>query len=75
VIDVEGDLLTVDRFVVVTSEGERLVLVPAPSVRFHDGAPLSHLTEHLRSGQAIEVRYRRLDDGTLSALRIDDLSG
>jgi len=75
VIDVQGDLIEVDRFTVLTPDGDRLEMVPAPDVRFHDGAPLSHLSEHLRSGDPIEVVYRELDDGTLAAMRVEDVSG
>jgi hypothetical protein len=73
VVDVEGDLVDVERFTMVTEDGERLELEPAPDVRFHDGAPLSHLTEHLRNGSPIDVTYRVLDDGTLAALRVEDV--
>jgi hypothetical protein len=74
VIDVQGDLIVIDQFTVLTPDGDRLELVPAPDVRFHDGAPLSHLSEHLRSGDPIEVVYRELDDGTLTAMRVEDVS-
>ena len=73
VVDVQGDLVDVDRFTVVTTDGDRMDFVPAPDVRFHDGAPLSHLTEHLRNGEPIEVTYRTLDDGTLAAMRVEDV--
>ena len=69
-----GDVTSVERFVVLTPDGERFEFEPAPDVRFHDGAPLSHLTEHLRNSDPVEVRYRELDDGTLAALRVEDVA-
>jgi hypothetical protein len=71
---VGGDVTSIERFVLLTADGERLELEPAPDVRFHDGAPLSHLTEHLRNSDPIEVRYRQLEDGTLAVVRVEDVS-
>ncbi len=39
------------------------------------GLLLSHLGEHLRSGEKVEVVYRELDDGTLTALSVEDVGG
>ena len=75
VIDVQGDLLDIERFTVLTPDGDRVELNPAPDVRFHDGAPLSHLNEHLRNGDPVEVTYRELDDGTKAAVGVEDVSG
>ena len=71
VIDVQGDLSTVDAFVLLTADGERLTFVPAPEATFHGGAPLSHLGDHVRSGAPIAVTYRD-QDGTLVAIEVDD---
>ena len=72
VIDVAGDLSSVESFVLLTPDGDRLVLAPAEGIRFHGGAPIAHLAEHLRSGDAVEVVYVELDDGTLEAVEITD---
>ena len=71
VVDVQGDLSTVDAFVLVTAEGDRLTFVPAREATFHGGAPLTHLDDHLRSGAPIAVTYRD-QDGTLVATEVDD---
>ena len=73
VVDVQGDLTQVDRFTVLDSTGDLVTFVPAPDVRFHDGAPLSHLSEHLRNGEPIAVTYRELADGSLAAMRVEDV--
>ncbi len=73
VIELDGDLNRITAFVLVNADGERFTFEPAPDVRFHDGAPLSHLADHLRAGTRIEVTYRQLEDGTLAALRVEDV--
>jgi hypothetical protein len=72
VVEVNGDLSAVADFTIVTSDSGRLRLVPAPDLRFADGTPLSHLGEHVRSGDPVAVTYEELADGTLSATRVDD---
>jgi hypothetical protein len=72
VIEVDGDLTEVTSFVVVTEEGERLAFTPAPDLAFHDGAPLAHLMEHVRTGQPIRIRYTIAEDGDLVARALDD---
>jgi hypothetical protein len=72
VVEVNGDLSAVADFTIVTSESGRLRLVPALDLRFADGTPLSHLGEHIRSGDPVAVTYEELADGTLSATRVDD---
>ena len=73
VADVTGDLTRVERFTVVDASGARFEFVPAQGLtRFEHGAPLSHLVEHRRTGQIVEVVYTEADDGTLVAERVDD---
>jgi hypothetical protein len=72
VVGVDGDLTTVNSFQVRTTEGDLLVFVPAPGIRFHDAAPLSHLTDHLVSGEIVEIVYETLNDGTLVATKVGD---
>jgi hypothetical protein len=75
VVGVDGDLTAVTSFQVRTTSGELLEFVPAPGIRFHDSAPLAHLTDHLVSGELIAVEYETLDDGTLVATRVEDREG
>ncbi|MGI8823653.1 MAG: hypothetical protein ACR2JP_10195 [Acidimicrobiia bacterium] len=72
VIDVTGDITTVDRFLLQSTEGDRLEFVVAPGVVFGDGAPIGHVSEHLQTGLPVEIVYEVLDDGTLVVRSIDD---
>ncbi len=72
VIDVVGDLTNVESFVLRLPDGTDHTFHPAAGVLFHGTANLSHLRDHLRSGEPVEVRYEELDDGTWSALAVDD---
>jgi len=75
VVEVEGDLTTVSRFVLVLPDGTRPEFVPSPGILFHDRAPISHLQDHLRSGAPVEVVFETLDDGTLVAIEVFDPTG
>lgn len=75
VIDVTGDLTTVDAFIVRLPDGTNQVFEPAPGLRFDGTAPVSHLRDHLRSAAPITIRYEVLDDGTRIALEVSDDSG
>ncbi len=70
VVEIDGDLETVRSFVLRTGDGEELTFVPDASADF-DGAPLSHLRDHLRSGEEVRVDYEERE-GTRIALRISD---
>jgi hypothetical protein len=75
VVDVDGDLTGVEAFVVVTTGGERLRFVPDEDLtRFEHGAPLAHLTEHLRTGDPVRVTFVT-EGATLVALEIEDAGG
>lgn len=72
VVSVDGGLDGVTGFEVVTAAGDRLEFVPgAGMTRFDDGAPLSHLHEHLQTGAAVRVTYRD-EAGTLVAVAVGD---
>jgi hypothetical protein len=75
VVDVTGDITSVERFALQTVDGERLELTVAPGVVFADGAPIGHLSEHLQTGAPVELRYEVLDDGSLVVVEIDDAPG
>ncbi len=72
VIEVEGDLTEVTGFLLRLPDGSDLRLRPAAGILFHDDAPLSHLRDHLRSGEPVEVEYEVLENGTAVAYRIGD---
>ena len=73
-VEVEGDLVDVRSFVLVREDGERLTFVPRDGLRFNDGAPLSHLREHLALGDRVVVDYDERD-GSLVATALRDAPG
>jgi len=68
VIAVDGDLTEVRSFEVL-SEGDRFVFEPSPEGDY--AFPLSHLRDHLRSGEPVAVEYERVE-GILKATRVND---
>lgn len=70
VVEVDGTISNVRSFVLRTTEGEELTFVPAAGIDFND-APLSHLRDHLRSGEPVRVDYEERD-GALIAERVTD---
>lgn len=75
VIDVQGDLTTVDTFTLRLSDGTDQVVEPAPGVLFHGDTAMGHIRDHLRSGGPVFIRYEVLDDGTWVALEVTDATG
>jgi hypothetical protein len=75
VIEVDGTLEEVRSFTIVTGDGDRMTFRPGPGVdRFEHGAPLPHLTEHLRTGEPIRVTYEPGESHPV-ALIVEDASG
>ena len=72
VIDVQGDITTVDSFTLRLPDGTDRVFEPADGVLFHGSAPIGHIRDHLRNGEPIDVRFRVLDDGTSIAFAVSD---
>jgi hypothetical protein len=72
VIAVDGTLTDVTSFTVRLPDGHDLVFVPADGVLFDGSAPLSHLQDHVAGGEPVRVGYRELEDGTLSAVLVED---
>ncbi len=70
VVEVKGDLSAVESFTIRTEDGEELEFVPRPGTRF-DGGPLSHLSQHLLSGEPVLVRYQA-EGETLTAIEVSD---
>lgn len=59
VIDVRGNLSSIESFGIVLADSSSLHLEPEPGVLFDGEGPLSHLRDHLRSGQPVEVEFYR----------------
>ncbi len=68
VIDVSGNLDSITQFTVLV-EGEPIVFFPSPTGDY--AFPLSHLRDHLRSGEPVEVGYEVVD-GRPVATFLDD---
>ncbi len=73
VIAVDGNLTDVAAFTIVTPDEQQMSFVPDPAGG-NPGFPLVHLAEHMRSGDAVEVRYEERD-GVLMATWVDDAGG
>jgi hypothetical protein len=71
-IDVDGDLTTVESFE-IQSGGERLRFVPDDGLDVFgdDGTPLSHLFEHLQTGDPVRVTYQ-VEGDVKVAILIED---
>ena len=57
ITEVDGDLVAVKSFTIRSTGGETLVFEPAEGLLFGSG-PLTHLSDHLRSGEPIDVTYK-----------------
>jgi len=70
--DVDGDLSRIVSFELLT-QGERIQFVPEDGLDVFgdDGTPLSHLYEHLQTGDPVRVTYR-VEDGVRIAILIED---
>ncbi len=71
VVDVRGTLTEIESFEVRSDRGETYLFVPSNDAVFGDEAPLSHIRDHLRSGEPVVVTYSERD-GELVADRVDD---
>jgi hypothetical protein len=71
VLELEGNLAAVEYFVVMDSGGERYIFVPADDLTFH-GGPVSHLRDHITSGDPVFVAYETAADGSLVAVEVSD---
>lgn len=71
VLEVDGDLTSVESFVLRTDEGEILRVVPAPEGDFR--FPLPHLRDHLRTAEPLLVELdRSYDPPRATAIRDAD---
>ncbi len=67
VVAVEGDLSAISSFSILLSDGETLVLVPQAGVLFDGEGPLSHLRDHLLSGEPVMVEFHQGADNLVAA--------
>lgn len=71
VTQVSGDLGSVESFIITDPEGQSYQFTPVDGLLF-DGGPIDHLREHIVSGDPVQVRYERSDDGALIAVEVTD---
>ncbi len=64
VTSVQGDLSGIEKFEVLLSDGTTLDVIPAPGLLF-EGGPLTHVRDHLRTGEPI---WLSIDRGSGSAV-------
>ena len=68
--EVDGDLLVVRSFVILTDSGDRMEFMVDPGATFH-GGPIGHIRDHLLSGEPVVVFYEDRG-GDLVATGVED---
>jgi hypothetical protein len=71
VIDVVGDLSTTEAFTLALSDGSQIIFYPTADATFH-GGPMSHIRDHLLTGEHVRVEYVQLPDGSHAATYASD---
>jgi hypothetical protein len=71
VSEVNGDITTLTGFVVLAPDGSSHRFTPADGLLF-EGGPLSHLREHIITGQLVIVTFEQGSDGGLIAVHVED---
>jgi hypothetical protein len=69
--EVNGDLTTVTGFVVLDEDGSSHRFTPVDGLLF-EGGPLTHLREHVVTGQRVVVTFEVGAEGELIAIRVGD---
>jgi hypothetical protein len=75
VIAVEGNLAGIDSFVIRLPDGSDLALAPTEGLLFDGAGPLSHVRDHLVSGNPVTVTYVDASEGLPTVHAIGDASG
>lgn len=74
VTEVTGDLTIVESLVVMDSDGKSHLFKPEPGLLFY-GGPLSHLRDHVVTGQPVVVTFTVGADGERTAILIEHADG
>lgn len=69
VTEVSGDLTMVESFVVLDDEGNSHLFVPEANLTFY-GGPLTHLRDHVVTGQRVTVTFESSAYGGMTATLI-----
>ncbi len=75
VIAVEGNLTGIDSFVIRLPDGSDLTLVPTDDLLFDGVGPLSHVRDHLVSGNPIYATFLTSSEGQPIVHAIGDAAG
>lgn len=70
VTEVTGDLTAVESFVITDSDGRSHLFRPEPGLLFY-GGPLSHIRDHIVTGQRVVVTFENRADGARIAVLIE----
>lgn len=70
VTEVTGDLSNVESFVVLDADGKSHLFKPEAGLLFY-GAPLSHLRDHVVTGQPVVVTFKEGPSGERTAILIE----
>lgn len=71
VTEVTGDLTSVESFVVIDGSGDSFKFVPGEGMTVA-GGPVSHLRDHVVSGEQVSVRFHSGTNGELIADDVQD---
>lgn len=74
VSEVTGDLSNVETFVVLDDQGNSHLFTPEPGLLFY-GGPLTHLRDHIVTGQRIKVTFEDSAYGEMTAVLIEHADG
>ena len=66
VTEVSGDLTSVDSFVVLDDVGDSHLFTPQSGLEFY-GGPLTHLRDHVVTGQRVTVTFEESTTGGMTA--------
>lgn len=74
VSEVTGDLSNVASFVVLDDQGNSHLFTPEPGLLFY-GGPLTHLRDHIVTGQKVKVTFEDSVYGEMTAVLIEHADG
>jgi hypothetical protein len=74
VTEVTGDLVAVETLVIMDSDGKSHLFKPKPGLLFY-GGPLSHLRDHVVTGQRVVVTFDHGAYGDRIAILVEHADG
>ena len=74
VSEVTGDLTEIQSFVILDDDGKSHLFTPAEGLLFY-GGPLSHLRDHIITGERVVVTFEEGAYGAMTAVAIEHADG